>query len=120
MASCRRAGATCAAGSRRASAASILAWIPAIQAWKSASPAFTGIRGPERLQHFALQDPDLLLRSLELLLAEARELQAPLVRGERLLEGELAAFHPRNDFFQLRERFLESGLGCGARHGLAH
>src|SRR2546425_4455405 len=51
MASCRRAGARCACGSRRASAASIRAWIAPIQAPKPVSASFTGFgfcRGNQR------------------------------------------------------------------------
>src|SRR5688500_14393575 len=92
------------AGSKRDSALSIRAWMPPIQAAKSPSLGFTGFQG---LEHFAFEDLHLLLRCLELLLAEARELHAPLVRGERLLERQLAAFHFRHDFFQLGQRFLE-------------
>src|SRR5882672_10765547 len=108
MASCRRAGATCAGGSRRESALSMRAWTSPIQAWKSAS--VTRGRICERLQHLAFEDLDLLLRGFEPLLAEARELESALVRRERLLERQLAAFHARDDFFQLRERLLERQL----------
>src|SRR3954467_6135620 len=101
----------CAAGSRRASAVSMRACRPTIQAWKSGSTAvtaaFTRVDRTEGLQDLAFQDLHLLLSDLELLLAEARELEAALVRGERLLERELAAFHPGHDFFQLGERLLE-------------
>ena len=42
----------------------------------------------ERLQHLALQHPDLLLRRLELLLAEARQLEAAQ-QQVKVLEGEV-------------------------------
>src|SRR2546421_13127621 len=89
MASCRRAGARCACGSRRASAASIRAWIAPIQAPKPVSASFTGFgfcRGSQRLENLALQDLDLLLGRFQALLAEARQFQPALVSGERLLE----------------------------------
>src|SRR5438270_12856145 len=110
MASCRRAGATWAAGTMRASTASMRACTPLIHAWKSVSTIVTlvGLRG-ERLEDVAFEHLDLLLGRLELLLAEAGELESALVRGERLLERKLAAFHPCHDFFQLGERLLESG-----------
>src|SRR5438445_776081 len=59
MASCRRAGARCACGSRRASAASIRAWIAPIQAPKPVSASFTGFRfcrGSQRLENRLLFD----------------------------------------------------------------
>src|SRR5947209_2606903 len=126
----------CAGGSRRASVDSIRACTPAIQAWKSPEAdadgsvcllVFIGLRSrrSERLEHVALQDLDLLLGRLQLLLAEARELEAALVRGERLLERKLAALHSRHDFFELGQRFLERKLVCfcaaaGAANGLRH
>src|SRR6185437_8213089 len=67
-----------------------------------------------RLQHLALEHLHLLLRGLQPLLAEARELEPTLVRGERLLERKLARFHSLDDFFQLGERLLEREL---ARRG---
>src|SRR5688572_15550017 len=93
---------------------------PPIQAWKSAvsaglsgvvtSAIFTILRREplQRLENFAFEHLDLLLRRLQLLLAEARELQPALVGGERLLERKLAAFHARDDFLQLGERLLET------------
>src|SRR3954454_15700940 len=114
MASWRRAGAMWAGGSRRPSAASVRAWISPIQAWKSLSMIFIAsrlLRGVgERLQHFALEHLDLLLRRLELLLAKARQLQAAAVDRERLLQRKLSAFHSRHDFFQLGQRSLEGRL----------
>ena len=68
----------------------------------------------ERLLRFAFEHLDLLLRRLQLLLAEAGELEPALVRGERFLEGKVARFHARNDFFQLGERLLEVELGAVA------
>src|SRR5258708_27498922 len=90
------------------------AWTAPIQAWKAGSLTLAQIR--QWFQHLAFEHLDLLLRRLEALLAEARELDAALVRGERLLERQLAAFHARHDFFQLRERLLESGLACRLAH----
>ena len=49
----------------------------------------------------------MLLGRLELLLAVTRELEPALVRGERLLERKLAAFHARDDFFELGQRLFE-------------
>src|SRR5688500_13340085 len=114
MASCSRAGAMCAAGRTRASTLSIRAWTPPIQAPKSPSLGFTGFQG---LEHFAFEDLHLLLGGLELLLAKARQLDAALVRRQRLLERQLAALHLRNDLFQLGERLLEGEL-CGRLHRL--
>src|SRR5262245_11074384 len=110
MASCRRAGATCAGGRSRASTVSMRAWIPPIQAWKSLSTIFIGRGSGERFEHFSFEHLDLLLRRLQLLLAVARQLEPALVRGERLLERQLAAFHARDDFFQLSQRLLEIQL----------
>src|ERR1044071_5399147 len=103
----------CGGGSRRASAASVRAWMPPIQAWKSLSMIFIGsrLRGRvgEGLQHLALEHLDLLLRDFQLLLAEARQLEAAPVDGERFLKRQLAALHSRHDFFQLGERPPEGG-----------
>src|SRR5258708_6719423 len=103
-----------AGGSRRASAASVRAWMSPIQAWKSLSMIFigSGVLGGvgKRLQHLALQHLDLLLRRLQLLLAEARQLQAAPVDGERFLQRKLSALHSRHDFFQLGQRSLEGRL----------
>src|SRR3954469_5410443 len=102
-----------AAGSTRPSTLSMRACTPPIQAWKSVSAIFTVLRRDalERFENFSFEHLDLLLSGLQLLLAEARELQPALVRGERLLERKLAAFHARHDFFQLGERLLEIELG---------
>src|SRR5512145_1300717 len=101
MASCSRAGATFAAGRTRASTVSMRAWTPPIQAWNSLSRIFIGLRRRrQRLEDLSFEHLDLLLRRLQLLLAETRELQPALVRGERLLEGKLAAFHAGDDFFE--------------------
>src|SRR5687768_5690351 len=98
---------------------------PPIQAWKSVSAIFTILRRHplERLENFALEHLDLLLRRLQLLLAEARELEPALVGGERLLERKLAALHARDDFFQLGERLLETerlGVTCFCAAFCAH
>src|SRR5687767_12312794 len=118
MASCSRAGARWAAGSRRASTPSMRACTPPIHAWNSLSRIFIGLGSRYRrasnpfqgLQDFTFQHLDLLLRRLQLLLAEPREFQSPLVRGERLFEGKLAAFHARDDFFELGKRLFEVEL----------
>src|SRR5262245_2836978 len=96
----------------RPSVLSIRAWMSPIHAWKSLSMIFTvGLfRIGQGLQHFALQHLDLLLRRLQLLLAESSKLQATLVGGEGFLERELAALHSRHDFFQLGESSLEGKL----------
>src|SRR3990172_486131 len=110
---------------RRASASSMRAWIPPIQAWESASTGLIAAlarlcAGREGLEHVALEHLHLLLRGFEPPLAEARQLQAALVRGERLLERKLAALHARDDLLQLGERFLETqaGLDPGRRGGI--
>src|SRR5689334_23010097 len=94
------------------------AWTPPIQAWKSGSVAptvsFVLRRSAdflERLENVAFENLHLLLGGFQPLLAEARELEAALVRGERLLEGKLAAFHARDDLLELGERLLEAQLG---------
>src|SRR5262245_29430776 len=107
MASCRRAGRTVAGGSRRASADSMRACTPPIHAWKLVSAIFIVSRGRERLEDVALQHLDLLLRGLELLLAELGQLQPALVRGERLLERQLARLHARHDLLQFGQGLLE-------------
>src|SRR6266480_4567595 len=102
MASCRRAGASCACGSRRASAASIRAWIAPIQAPKPVSASFTGFRfcrGSQRLENLALQDLDLLLGRFQALLAEARQLLP--ARSQLPVSWYFAAEH-----FALEKRLL--------------
>jgi hypothetical protein len=92
------------------------AWTLPIQDWKSYSAALRFISfggGGEGLQNVPLENFDLLLGGLEPLLAKARELEPALMRGQRLLERKLAAFHARDDFFQLGERLLEAELGSG-------
>src|SRR6185295_5646299 len=105
-------------GSRRASAVSMRAWTSPIQALKSASTILTVSlafalfgSGGERLENVSFENFYLLLGGLEPLLAEARELEPALVRGERLFERQLAAFHARDNFFQLGEGLLETELG---------
>ena len=53
----------------------------------------------ERLEHFAFQHLDLLLRGFQSLLTEARELEPAAMRGKRLLQAQAAAFHLGNDSF---------------------
>jgi hypothetical protein len=93
------------------------AWTFPIQAPKSASAALTcftrgGFRDFfQRLEDFPFEDLHLLLGGLEPLLAETGELEPALVRGKRLFERQISAFHARNDFFQLGEGLLETELG---------
>src|SRR5262245_4954667 len=105
--------------------------MPAIQAAKSASVAFACIGGRgtrvervllKRLQDLALEHPHLLLRGLQALAAELRELEAALVRGDRLLEREAAAFHLLDEALQLGQGLLEAGLRSAKRvfRGFAH
>src|SRR3954451_13622621 len=97
-----------AAGTTRASTVSMRAWMSPIQAWKSLSTIFIRLRGcGEGLEHLAFQHLDLLLRRLQLLLAEAGKFEAALMCGERVFQRKLAAFHSGHDFFQFGERFLE-------------
>src|SRR5262245_50821228 len=110
MASCSRAGSTVADGSRRPSALSIRACTPPIQAWKSVSAIFIGCCSRQRLEDLAFEDLHLLLRGLQLLLAELRQLQPALVARERLLERQVARLHACHDFLQLGQRFLEGEL----------
>src|SRR5437764_7720756 len=95
-------------GSKRDSARSMRACTSPIQAWKAAS--VTTAKVGERLEDLAFEHLDLLARGFEPLLAEARELEAALVRSECLLKRQLARFHARNDFLELRQRGLESEL----------
>jgi hypothetical protein len=93
-----------------------------IQGWKSDSAALTVLAALARFalggsggllkgpQDIAFQDFYLLLCALQPLLAEAGELEPALVRGERLFEGKIAAFHAGNDFFQFGQRLLEAQL----------
>jgi len=102
------------AGSSLASAASMRAWTSPIQAWKSVSVALIRIALGgllERLEDFTLEHLHLLLRRLEAALAEAGEFEPALVRGKCLFERQIAAFHARDDFFQLGESLLETELG---------
>src|SRR5579862_14718 len=112
MASCRRAGTCCGPGRLRPSAPSTRAWIVPIQAAKSASVALASIGcAREGLENFALQHPDLLLRGLKALAALLGQLEAPLVRGQRLLERQAAVFHPGDDAFEFRQGLLEGRFG---------
>src|SRR6476660_3516429 len=104
MAEWRRAGATSALGRNLSSAASIPAWTRAIQAAKSLFGVGTG----EVFQSVFFEHFHLLLRLRQHRLAELRELQPALVRGERLLERELSAFHAGNDLFELVQGGLEA------------
>src|SRR5204863_4588779 len=97
-----------AGGSRRESALSMRAWTLPIQAAKAGSLTTAQIR--QRLQHLAFEHLHLLLRGLEPLLAETRELEPALMRGERLLERKLATFHLGDDLFQLCQGLHEGQL----------
>src|SRR4051812_20132499 len=93
------------------------AWTSPIQAWKSLASIVTGLGrlgGRKVLEDLAFQHSDLLLRRLEPFLAKPRELQPALVRGQRLLERKVAAFHAADELLQLIERLFESQ---GARSG---
>src|SRR5205823_12161245 len=101
-------------GSKRDSARSMRACTSPIQAWKAAS--VTTAEVGERLQDLAFEHLHLLARGFQPLLAEARELEAALVRRECLLEGQLARFHAGDDFLELGERRLEGELLRGLAH----
>src|SRR5690242_5927816 len=103
MASCRRCGAMLAGGRTRSSATSTRAWTLAIQAVKSLVVG-TG----EVFQRIFFEHLHLLLRPGEDALAVLRELEAPLVRGERLLQSQLSGLHAGDDLFQLGEGRLEA------------
>src|SRR5215467_3059829 len=106
MAWCRRCGAIAAWGRKRSSAASTLAWTLAIQAVKSLVVG-TG----EIFQGIGFEHLDLLLSTREHSLAVLGELQAPFVRGQGLIQGELSRLHARNDLLQLgKGRFEAFGL----------
>src|SRR5258706_12911569 len=119
MASCRRAGASCAPGRLRWRAASTRTWIDPIQAAKSASVVIAAIgcagrrvggQAREGLEHFAFQHLDLLLRGFEALAALLGQLEAPLVRRQRLFEREAAVLHLRHETFELGKGLLEARL----------
>src|SRR5437867_936082 len=64
----------------------------------------------ECLQHALFQNQHLLLGVFQRGLAVAKQFGASLIGGERFLKRQLAAFHRRNDFFELGERGLKT---CG-------
>src|SRR5687767_12217279 len=107
MASCSRAGEMAGAGNSRASARSTRACTEPIHAGKEiaapsvAAPAsfiFIGSRsGCERLEDLAFEHAHLLLRRLQVRLAEPGELEPALVRAKRLLERQLAGLHAIDD-----------------------
>src|SRR5258706_1382855 len=115
------------AGRSWASERSMRAWtepihsakgIVAVSATPPASFILIGCRGGcERLEDVAFQHPHLLLRGLQARLAELCQLEAALVRSQRLLERKLAAFHPVYDALELGERLFERQLA--RRLGLA-
>ena len=73
-----------------------------------------GVGRLEGLQHAFFQDLHLLLRVLQRRLAVLQQFGAPLVRGQRLLERQLPAFHRGDDLLELGERGFEAcgGSGC--------
>lgn len=112
MARCRRSGTVSDAGRKRCNATSVRAWTAAIQATKSI--VLFGTR--EGLQSVGFEYLHLLLGLGEFGLAVLRKFQAALVRGKRLLQGELSRFHPGDEFFQLGQRGFEAE-GLAAREG---
>src|ERR1700704_55441 len=99
MASCRRCGAIPAGGRNRSSAASTRAWTFVIQAVNSFVVVGTG----EVFQRVFFEHLHLLLRAGEDPLAVLSQLEAPLVRGEGLLQSQLSGLHARHDLLQLGE-----------------
>jgi hypothetical protein len=86
------------------------AWTAPIQAAKSV--VLLGTR--ESLQSVGFEHLHLLLGLCELGLAILRKLQAALVRGEGLFEGELPRFHAGDELFQLGQCGFETeGLAAG-------
>jgi hypothetical protein len=91
-----------------------------VRCWRSeaqtaySTSGFIGV-ALERLQDSLFEDQHLLLRVLERRLTELQQLGAALVGGERILERQLAAFHPLDDRLELGERRFESG-----RWGFGH
>jgi hypothetical protein len=79
-------------------------WTEAIQAGKSVFSFGTR----KRLQSIGFEDLHLLLRLRELGLAKLRELEAALVRGKGLIEGELPRFHAGDELFQFSQRGFEA------------
>src|SRR5438128_11498831 len=97
MASCRRCGAIPVGGRKRSSAASTRAWTFAIQAVNSFVVVGTG----EVFQRVFFEHLDLLLRAGEHALTVLCELQAPLVRGNGLLQRQLSGLHAAHALLQL-------------------
>ena len=95
------------------------AWMEPIQAAKSASVALASIgcgrrrfggQGAQGLEHRAFEHSYLLLRGVETIAALLGELEAPFVRGKRLLERQAAIFHAGDDALEFRQSLLETGL----------
>src|SRR3954447_18189393 len=114
MASAMIAGQAGGEGRQRSSAASTRARVTLRNsASGSAVTASTalgilGERRRSRLQFTALvEDLDPPLGLLELRVAEARQLDAALIQGERLLEREVAFLELFDDRFQLGDRRFE-------------
>ena len=88
--------------------------MPPIQAAKPGSGAVTGLGfHGELLQHLAFEHLDLALGRLQSLLAEARQLQPALVRFQRLLERELAAFIWATSFSSSASAFSNVASAAG-------
>jgi len=62
----------------------------------------------KRLQSIGFEHLHLLLCLREFGLAVLRKFQAALVRGQGLLQGELAGFHAGDEFVQLGQRGFET------------
>src|SRR3972149_10901373 len=104
MARCSRSGTISGGGRKRCNAVSMRAWTAPIQAPKSI--VLFGTR--KGLQSIGFEYLHLLLGQGQFGLAVLRKLQAALVRGEGLLEGELPRFHAGDEFFQLGQRGFET------------
>ena len=67
----------------------------------------------EIFQHAAFQDFHLLLRILQLGLAQFEQFRTALVGRQRLFQRHLPLFHGFDDFFELREGGFKRGSSCG-------
>src|SRR3981081_3790893 len=97
MASCRRCGAIAAGGRKRSSDASTRAWTFTVQAVNS----FVVVGPGGVFQRIFFEPLPLLLRAGEDPLAVLGQLEAPLVRGEGLLQSQLSGLHAGHDLLQL-------------------
>src|SRR6185312_458731 len=113
MAAASRAAGAWAAGSTRSSTPSMRCRCSCAQT-ANVTPSRIGlVVRRERLQYALLQHLDLLLRVLQRRLAVREQFRAALVRGQRLLQWQLAAFHPADERLELGERGFETGRGFG-------